>query len=170
MKIKNSLILALNNNGISNTTNHDVPVKDAYKAFKFRSAIEKAAKDLDEKRDGLVKEAGIEDAVKFDERKKELSSIASPTEEQAQELAGMNEKFDKFQELWKELMDDETEVEGVKLMSFESFHALAKENRQTRLQVPAGEKKTATVFVDFYQMFMGDLENILWKAPDEDEE
>lgn len=169
MKLKNLIIQALYNNGIANTTNHDVPVKDAYKAFKFKDAVVKAAEEIENKRSGIAKEAGIEDGGKFDKRRKELMTVANPTEEQAKELAEMNEKFDKFQCLWKELMDDETELEGIKLMSFESYHALAKENRQTRLQVPTGDKKTATVFVDFYQMFMADLEGVIWKAPEEDE-
>lgn len=175
MKIKNSLILALSTNGIANTTNHEVPAKDAYKAFKFKNGIAKATEEIEKKREGLVKEAGIEDAKKFEDRRRELEAVASPTEEQKQELADLNAQFDKFRELWDELLKDETDVEGVKTMSFESYHALSRENRQTRVQVASGEKdsegnpKMTTVLFDLFQVFMGELENILWKAPDDEE-
>lgn len=168
MKIKNSLIQALVENGISNTTNHEVPVKDAYKAFKFRDAVVKAAKELAEKRDGIVKEAGIEDAAKFDERRKELAAITNPNDEQKKEISEMNDKFDKFRCLFNELMNDETDLPGIKLMSFDSFHALAKENRNTRIQIMGSDKNPSSVTVDFYEIFMGELEGILWEAPTEE--
>lgn len=174
MRIKNHLILALSGNGLENTTNHDVPVKDAYKAFRFKDAIMKAAAEIEKKREGLVKEAGIEDGSEFDAKLKELRSVAEPTEEQKNELAELEGKLRKFQDLWKELMDDETELDGVKTMSYESFHALSKENRNTRVSVPTGEKgkdgspKFATVFVDVFDMFAGDLEGILWTAPEDE--
>ena len=174
-KIKNSLIQAMVNRGLANTTNHDIPVKDAYKAFRFKAGVEKAYEGLEEKRKGLAKEAGIEDAETFDARKAELEAMPSRDEKQQKELDEMTGKFEKFQELWKELMDDETEVEGIKTMSFESFHALSRENRQTNVLMATGEKgkdgrpKTVTVPVDFFQTFIGELEGILWKAPEEEE-
>ena len=48
MKLRNNVIVSLINLGIQATTEHDVPVKDAYKAYAFRHAIEKANKDLAE--------------------------------------------------------------------------------------------------------------------------
>lgn len=156
MKLKNSTILALVQLGIQGTTEHDVPVKDAYKAYAFRHAIEKANKDLDEKRQGLVKSAGIEDGQKFDERMKELREMKSRTKEQEAEMSEMTGKLSKFNELYKELLDDETELEGVKVMSYESYHALAKENR-------GKEGKP-----DIFSLMAGELEGILWKAPEEE--
>lgn len=176
MKVKNTLIMSLAGNGIDNTTNHDVPVKDAYKAFRFKDAVKKAAAEIEKKREGLVKEAGIEDGVEFDAKLKELRAVAEPTDEQKKELSELEGKFEKFQDLWKELMEDETELEGVKTMPYESFHALAKENRNTRVSVPTGEKgkdgspKFATAFVDVFDRFAGDLEGILWDAPKDEEE
>lgn len=176
MKVKNALIMALAGSGIDNTTNHDIPVKDAYKAFRFRGAVKKAAAEIEKKREELVKEAGIEDGNEFDAKLKELRAVAEPTEEQKNELAELEGKFRKFQDLWKELMDDETELDGVKTMSYESFHALSKENRNTRVSVPTGEKgkdglpKFAIAFVDVFDQFAGDLEGILWYAPKDEEE
>lgn len=157
MKLKNSTILALVQLGIQGTTEHDVPVKDAYKAYAFRHAIEKANKDLDEKRQGLVKSAGIEKPDEFDKRMKELREMKSRTKEQEAEMSEMTEKLSKFNELYKELLEDETELEGVKVMSYESYHALAKENR-------GKEGKP-----DIFSLMAGELEGILWKAPEGEE-
>lgn len=156
MKLKNNIIISLVNLGISATTEHDVPVKDAYKAYAFRHAIEKANKDLDEKRQGLVKSAGIEDGQKFDERMKELRKLDKPTEEEKKELAEMTGKLNKFNELYNELLSDETELEGVKVMAYESYHALAKENR--------GKDGKP----DIFSLLAGELEGVLWEAPKED--
>lgn len=156
MKLKNNIIISLVNLGISATTEHDVPVKDAYKAYAFRHAIEKANKDLEDKRQGLVKSAGIEDGQKFDERMKELRKLDKPTEEEKKELAEMEGKLKKFNELYNELLVDETELEGVKVMAYESYHALAKENR-------GKEGKP-----DIFSILAGELEGVLWEAPKED--
>lgn len=156
MKLRNNIIISLMNLGISATTEHDVPVKDAYKAYAFRHAIEKANKDLDEKRQGLVKSAGIEDGQKFDERMKELNKKDKLTEAEKKELTDMEGKLKKFNDLYNELLSDETELESVKVMSYESYHALAKENR-------GKEGKP-----DIFSILQGELEGILWEAPKED--
>lgn len=171
MKVKNSLILSLANNGLANTTNHDVAVKDAYKVFRFKDGIMKASNEIEEKRKAIVTEAGIEDASAFDDRRRELASLAEKTEEQKQELAKLDEQYTKYQDLLKELLDDETEIPNLQLISFDSYHSLSSENRQTRVQVPSGEgnKKMTTVYVDIFQQFMSELENILWKAPEDEE-
>lgn len=156
MKLKNNIIISLVNLGISATTEHDVPVKDAYKAYAFRHAIEKANKDLDDKRQGLVKSAGIEDGQKFDERMKELRKKGELTEVEKGELNEMEGKLKKFNDLYNELLVDETELEGVKVMAYESYHALAKENR-------GKEGKP-----DIFSLLAGELEGVLWEAPKED--
>ena len=162
MKLKNTTILALINQGLQSTTEHDVPVKDAYKAIRFRAAVDKANKDIGEKRNELVKSAGIEDGQKFDERMKELRAIQEPTEEQKQELSGMQEKLKKFEDLYKELLNDESELEGVKAMPYESYHILAKENKAVK--IPGTE-----VSIDLFSVFAGELDGVLWEAPKEEE-
>ena len=157
MKLKNSVIIALVQQGISATTAHEVPVKDAYKAFRFKNAVEKANKAIDEKRPGLIKEAGIEDGQKVDDRIKELRAIKEPTEEQQKELEEMVEKLKKFNELYTELLKDESELEGVKTMPYESYHALAKENKDVNKNL------------DIFEVFAGELEGVLWVAPKEEE-
>ena len=157
MKLKNNIIISLMNMGISATTEHDVPVKDAYKAYAFRHAIEKANKD--DKRKGLVKSAGIEDGQKFDERMKELRKLKKEnnlSEEEQKEFADMEEKLNKFNELYNELLNDESEIGNIKVMSYESYHALAKENR--------GKDGKP----DIFSILDGELEGVLWEAPKED--
>jgi hypothetical protein len=156
MKLKNNIIISLVNLGISATTEHDVPVKDAYKAYAFRHAVEKANKDLEDKRQGLVKSAGIEDGQKFDERMKELRKKGELTEEEKGELAEMEGKLKKFNDLYNELLNDESEIGNIKVMSYESYHALAKENR-------GKEGKP-----DIFSLLAGELEGVLWEAPKED--
>lgn len=156
MKLKNNIIISLVSLGISATTEHDVPVKDAYKAYAFRHAVEKANKDLEDKRQGLVKSAGIEDGQKFDERMKELRQKCELTEEEKGELNEMEGKLKKFNELYNELLNDESEIGNIKVMSYESYHALAKENR-------GKEGKP-----DIFSLLAGELEGVLWEAPKED--
>ena len=147
------------NLGISATTEHDVPVKDAYKAYAFRHAIEKSHKEFEEKRQGLVKSAGIEDGQKFDERMKELRKIEKEgklIDKEKKELAEMTEKLNKFQELYTELLNDESEIGDIKVMSYESYHALAKENR-------GKEGKP-----DIFSIMQSELEGKLWEAPKEE--
>lgn len=159
MKLKNNIIISLVNLGISATTEHDVPVKDAYKAYAFRHAIEKAHKDLEDKRQGLVKSAGIEDGQKFDDRMKELRKLKKEnnlSEEEQKEFSEMEEKLNKFNGLYNELLSDESEIGNIKVMAYESYHALAKENRSK-------EGKP-----DIFSILAGELEGILWEAPKED--
>ena len=80
---------------------------------------------------------------------------ALKADQQEAELAGMKDKLDKFNALYKELLDDDTELEGVKVMPYESYHALAKENR-------GKEGKP-----DIFSLMQGELEGILWEAPKE---
>lgn len=164
--LKNSVIVGLVNLGLLYTTEHDVPVKDAYKAYAFRHAIEKTHKAVEEKRLGLVASAGIKDGQQFEQRLKELRGLAAPSKEQEAELAGMEKKLKTFDDLYKELLEDTSEVEGVKAMSYESFHALAKENKAVSIPVEVEGKMTSRV-ADPFRVFERDLEGILWIAPED---
>ena len=170
MKLKNTTILSLVNMGLLNTTEHDVAAEDAYKSYKFRKAIEKASKVIDEKRAELVKTAGIEDGAKFDERRKELAGKIRSEKEQ-KELDELNEKLKKFEELYNELMKDESDLgDNIIPMSWAGFHALSNENKRTAVQVPTGEKnedgspKMETRFVDVFRACESLLDGVLFKA------
>lgn len=150
MKLKNSTIIALCNAGILNTTEHEVPVKDAYKAFRFRKSLQKAIGGILEKEKDLHIAAGIDP-----------NNMEAATEEQKK----------RFEELYAEFLNDEVEIEA-KTMSYESFHALACENKQVKLQVPVitsdGKQVTKTIFADPFRECEDLLEGVLWSAPEED--
>ena len=150
MKLKNNEIIALVNAGLLNTTEHDVPAADAYKAYKFRKAVDKAFDAIAEKDRELPKTAGVENGKE-------------PTEEQTKKII----------ELRTALYNDETELEGnIVPMSWEGFHALANENKRTAVQIPTGEanedgsQKFATQFVDTFRACEGILDGVLFKTED----
>lgn len=167
-KIKNQIIKNLVENGLEQTTDHTLDYKHAYKVYNFRHEVLKASKTIDEKRQELVKAAGIEDAQKFDERRKELNAKKELTKAEQKELDEMNEKMVKFSDLYSELLKDESDL-NVKTIPFEEYHKLANENKQTAVQIPGRDGKPQTIFVDFFMAFRDILKDILWAAPEDDE-
>lgn len=146
MKVEIVKILTLINNGVLNTTEHDVPAADAYKASKFRRELKKAFDEIVEKEKALAETAGID-----------LNKTDEATEEQK----------NRFAELRAEMLKDEMEL-NVKPMPYESFHALAKENRQVPVQLPGADGKSVTINVDPFRNCEDILEGILWTAPVEE--
>jgi len=147
MKLKIKDIIVLFNNGICDTTEHDVPVADAYKASKFRRELRKAFDEVAERERALAKDAGFE-----------IGKISEATEEQRK----------RFHELQAEMLADEIELPGVKTMSYESYHILAKENRQTPVILPGpGKEEERTIIVDPFRNCEEILEGVLWVAPEE---
>ena len=152
MELEISKIVQLVDCGILNTTEHDVPSADAYKASKFRRGIKNALEEVIERERALAKEVGIEDVSKLSE--------------------APEEKRKRYNELRAELYKDKIDIPGIKAMSYESFHALAKENRRVPIQVPAldkdGKQTMATINVDTFRNCEDFLEGILWVAPNEE--
>jgi len=152
MELEISKIIQLVNLGVLNTTEHDVPVEDAYKASKFRRALKKASDEVIEREKALAKEAGIEDYGKGSEAPEEARK--------------------RFAELKAELYKDSIDLPGIKPMSYASFHALSKENRDVPIQVPAldkdGKETLATINVDVFRNCEEILEGVLWVAPAEE--
>ena len=174
MKLKNQLIKALSESGLENTTDHELSAANAYKVIRFRDEVAKAYKEMEDKRQKLVKDAGIEDGQKFDERRMELEGKEKRTEAEQKELDEMTGKLNKFGELYNELLNDESEL-NIKTIPFEEYHALAKENKQTPIQIPTGEKdkdgrpKMRQATIDFFTVFRKDLKDILWVEPAEED-
>jgi len=166
MKLKNSVIKALIENGLQNTTDHSVDCKHAYKVYNFIHEVVGANKVLDEKRVELLKTAGIENAKEFDARRKALSETLKRTKKEQEELEAMDAKIKRFFELFAELMNDESEL-NVKTIPYEEFHKLAAENRATpAVRIIKGEPKT--VNIDIFTAFRDDLKGILWSEPEEE--
>ena len=140
MKIRNYQIINLVNNGLLNTTEHEVPAADAYKAYKFRKSVRKAFDAIAEKDKELPATVGIEEGKEA-------------TQEQMKRLA----------ELRVALYNDESELEGIAPMSWEAYHLLAKENKETKYQAPAGENEVETRTIDFFRVFEDVLDGVLFK-------
>lgn len=158
MKLKNNIIKALVENGLDNTTDHDLSAAHAYKVFKFKDEIAKAYKEIEGKRQKLVKDILGED---FDAKRKEAK-------EGTPEYDELNEKLTKFIGLYNELMDDESEV-NIKTIPFEEYHLLARENKQTAFQITGADGKPVQRFIDFFSVFRSVLKDVLWTEPKEEE-
>ena len=147
MKVGIATIVALVQNGALNTTEHDVPVADAYKASKFRRELKKAFDEIVEREKSLAETAGL-DLNEMDKASEEAKT--------------------KFAELRAEMFKDEMEM-AVKPMPYGSFHALAKENRQVPVQIPGADGKQAAVYTDPFRACEDLLEGILWVAPEDND-
>jgi len=163
MKVKNYIIKNLVENGLESTTDHEISAAHAYKVFKFRDEVAKAYKEMEDKRTKLVKDAGIEDGQKFDERRKELEGKERTKEEQ-KEYDDILAKLNKFGELYNELLNDESDL-NIKTIPFEEYHALAKENMRTPVRLGKDP-----LYIDFFTVFRSALKGILWEEPKEEEE
>ena len=135
--------------GILFITANELDSAHAYKVFKFKEAIKKAASAIDEANAALLKEVGIKDAKSFDEEYAKLHDSGADPEKFAQ----MDAKMARLRELRKQLFDEDLELEGVKTLPFEQFHELQKENKD----LPGKPLNT----------FEAQLEDVLWVAPEE---
>lgn len=157
MKLKNNIIKSLVENGLDNTTDHDLSAAHAYKVFKFKDEVAKAYKEIEDKRQKLVKDVLGED---FETKRKE-------TKEGTKEYEELNEKFQKFIGLYNELMNDETEL-NIKTIPFEEYHLLSRENKQTAFQTLDADGKSVQRFIDFFSVFRSVLKDVLWVEPAEE--
>ena len=170
-KVKNFLIKNLSENGLENTTDHELSAAHAYKVFKFRDEIAEAFKKQEDKRQKLIKDC-LGDGQEFNKRLKELKELKKPTKEQKKELEELDAKFDKYATLYSELLNDESELD-IKTIPFEEYHLLSRENRRTETRVFVGEDengqpKYETRFIDFFAVFRSALKDILWEEPKDD--
>ena len=170
-KVKNYLIKNLSESGLENTTDHELSAAHDYKVFKFRDEVAKAFKAQEDKRQKLIKDI-LGDGSEFSKRSKELADKKDRTETEQKEYDEIMEKLKKFNELYSELLNDETELD-IKTIPFDEYHTLSRENRRTEVQVLAGQDeqgnpKYESRIVDFFAMFRPALKDILWVEPKED--
>lgn len=154
--MKNQLIFNLVNAGVLNTTAYELPASQAYKALKFRSIISKAYEGIIERIKEINKTNGIEDEHSFIERHNELLKKTAPrTEEEQAELDKSTKTLETRNKMIEEMLNDDTSLEGVRIMPFEDFFALQKENKDV------GHSP--------FRQFESALEGVLWETPKEDE-
>ena len=128
---------------------------------------------IDKKRKKLVEE-NIGDGLEFDLKKTELEKKENRTEEEDKELLDLQDKASKFTRLYNELLTDETEIK-VTPISFEQYHLLANENKQTPVDIllnevnKDGTQKTKRIFIDFFTVWRDELKDVLWEEPEDED-
>lgn len=148
--MKNSIIIALHNNGLQEVSALTLPSSSAYAVYKFKRAVSKAVEAINEAQRGIVQQVGIEDLTAFSKRMEELSKMEGRTPEQEEELDGLRKKDLEAGRLLQELAADDTALD-VKPLSYEDWHALQVENKDCK----------ALVHLEHL------LEGVLWTAPEE---
>lgn len=148
--MKNIDILNIANAGVFSISANTLDAAHAYKVIKFKSAVRKAAIDIDEDQRALAKEAGIEDAAAFDKERAELNR----TKADPDRLEKLNAQFNRLLELREAFYNEEAKLDGVKTIPYEQFYALQKENKDL-------QGKPLDVYADL-------LEGILWTGEPEE--
>lgn len=154
--MKKQTLIVLANAGIQSMTNHSLDTAQAYKVVKFRKAFNAALDAIAEDQKALLKEAGIEDSVAFNQEMDELRK-ANRTPEQEAKLKEMEAKVKRYNEMNLELLKEEVTLD-CKALPYEEWHKLQNENKEV------GDKK-----IDLLAGWVEDmLEGCLWTAPEEE--
>lgn len=145
--MKNNEIIMIVASGFLQATSNTLPVADAYKVGKFRRLLEKAYGEIQEQQKKLLESVGLEDYIKA------LGEYHKSKDE------ALKEKLEKADALIEEMGKDDTPLEGVKAISFESWHLLRAENSKKEIngkEVDLIPNKTEDI-----------LEGIFWNEPEE---
>ena len=111
--MKNFILNAINNtNLLTVDTNSIEDAKDAYKVLRWKKLIPEAFKTMRDQWDSLIKECFTEEELK------DVNTDAEKSDE-------LQEKINKFNGLFNELMADDT-VCDIKPISFDSWHKMLK--------------------------------------------
>ena len=153
--MKNIDVLFMVNSGTLGITNHELDPKSAYKIVKFRNALDKALGKIQELEKSMLKDCDIDDVQAINKESEELRKNNNRTPEENQKLAELEEKISKYNSLHAEMLNEDTNLEGVLAIPYEDWHTLRKENR------PKDEKQTDPL----NNYIENILENILWTAP-----
>ena len=157
--LTNQTVIAMLNMGFSQITSNTLPAEHAYKVLKMRRAVSAAFDKFSEDEDAIRKDAGIENAEKFDAELAALRKTEKRTKEQEKRLEEMEKMLKRFHDVRAELLKAEAKIEGVKTMPYEAWHLLQQENAEKMF---LGKK------VNLLPAFVEDaLEGILWVAPEE---
>ena len=143
-------------NGMMGLSSRTLDLAHAYKAVSFKTKLKNAYQELNDRREQLTKEVGIEDGNAFAQRLNALAANNNRTEAEEAELKEMVEKNEKFNGLFNQLMNDSYYMEP-KVMPFEEWRKLQEENKELKLGNFEMLVQCETI-----------LEGILWKAPEEE--
>lgn len=163
--MKRSDIYTLQIGGIQLCTAHTLNAAQAYKLYKLKKFVQSGFDAIEEDRKSLVKSVFGDNA---EDELKELNRIngidkAQRTDDENAQLAELKEKLQKADSLIKEMFDEDVDTSSVKAMPYEDWHKLQVENRE----VQYGNGSKADVLSGNIESI---LEDVLWKAPVEENE
>lgn len=150
--MKKADILSLVQGGILDITTRTLATDVAFTIYKFRKAVRAAHEGLSSELQDLLAEIGVEDASAFDARKTELAGKAELTVDEQHEFIDMAAKLERYVEMRKVLLTEETELPAARLISWEDWHQLQVENKDCGALTGYAEEL---------------LEGILWAEPEE---
>ena len=153
--IKFGAVKTLVENGVEALSSTSLGIEHAYKVVQFKTKIKHAYSEFENRRQQAIKEAGIEDGNRFQERFNTLIQNNQRTEEEENELKELVKKNNRFNELFDKLLNDDYEIEP-KTMPYDQWHLLQETNKDLKL----GK-------FELLAYFETTLEGILWKAPEE---
>lgn len=143
--MRNSDIIYLQLNGLQAVTAHTLQAADAYKTFKLKKAVDNAFNAIVEAEKRLMAEHGIE-------RGKQPKDEAA-----AERYIGERNA----------LLEDDTPLDGVRTVSYRTWLALQRENREkVSPDADDGGSRTLDLLAGKTEMI---LENVFWTAPQEEE-
>lgn len=127
---------------------------DSYEVAKFKIGMRKAFEQYQEKEEGLLKEAGIENAQEFFNKHNML--VAKQNKDSIDEglIEENKKKIGKFNEMQAKLQKEEVEIEGFKPISFDSWRRLQEANKELKINN-----------FEMLALYEAELEGILWSAP-----
>lgn len=154
--MKNIDLINLRDRGLLDLSGHCLQCDESYGLVKFRMSFRKALEKISAAEVELLGVVSIEDPDAFDKELKALRNNPSRTELQDYQLAGMEDRLEKYLGLRSKLMSDEApELFSMKL-SYDTWKKLQDENCHYGKDPLSGWAEDA-------------LEGIMWVAPIENE-
>lgn len=146
-------IKAMFEGGMMGISSRTLDLAHAYKVASFKTKLKNAYHELNDRKEQLVKEAGIEDGNVFARRLNELAAKNQRTEAEEQEFKDWIVKNEKFDGLFNKLLEDSIDIEP-KVMPYEEWRKLQEENKELKFSK-----------FELLAQFENALEGILWAAP-----
>lgn len=151
-------VITMKGAGILGATSHSLSLNAAYSLTKFKVEVDRINREWVDRNAVIAKECGIDDTDEFDKRRKVLQDKQKDNninQAEAKELKEMNTKFERVMGMRNKLNDDDVTI-TCKPMAYADWHALKEEN-----------KNLQTNGFELLSLVEPQLEDILWKAPEE---
>lgn len=151
--------------GLKKVTSHTLSPQGAYTVSRFKSEVERLAKEYSAQYNLLPKEAGIEDTAAFDKRANELKDKKNLNKNEQKELDEINSKKARLISLRKVIREQEVEV-NCKPMTYDDWFKFKNENKAVTVDI-FGDNREKLGEVELFELIEMQCEGVLWKAPEE---